>query len=86
MHVYAVTSDSLPDKNTGVGCRALLQGIFLIQGSNLRLLCSRQIIYVLSHQGSLEAHVVQGKEKSKSLDCGGCSLRDHSEDLGVFLH
>ena len=25
-------------KNTGVGCHALLQGIFLTQGSNLRLL------------------------------------------------
>ena len=28
----------LPDKNTGVGCHFLLQGIFLIQGSNLHLL------------------------------------------------
>ena len=27
-----------PDKNTGVGCPALLQGIFLTQGSNPRLL------------------------------------------------
>ena len=27
-----------PGKNTGVGCRALLQGIFLTQGSNLCLL------------------------------------------------
>ena len=26
-------------KNTGVGCHFLLQGIFLTQGSNLRLLC-----------------------------------------------
>ena len=26
------------DKNTGVGCHALLQGIFLTQGSNLYLL------------------------------------------------
>ena len=26
------------DKNTGVGCHALLQGIFLTQGSNQRLL------------------------------------------------
>ena len=30
--------DSL-DKNTGVGCCALLQGIFPTQGSNLSLLC-----------------------------------------------
>ena len=27
-----------PGKNTGVGCRALLQGIFLTQGLNLHLL------------------------------------------------
>ena len=27
-----------PGKNTGVGCRVLLQGIFLTQGSNLHLL------------------------------------------------
>ena len=26
-----------PDKNTGVGCHSLLQGIFLTQGSNLGL-------------------------------------------------
>ena len=28
-----------PGKNTGVGCHALLQGIFLTQGSNQCLLC-----------------------------------------------
>ena len=28
-----------PGKNTGIGCYALLQGIFLTQGSNLCLLC-----------------------------------------------
>ena len=28
-----------PGKNTGVGCRGLLQGIFPTQGSNLHLLC-----------------------------------------------
>ena len=28
-----------PGKNTGVGCHALLQGIFLTQGSNRNLLC-----------------------------------------------
>ena len=30
---------SLPGKNTGMGCHALLQGIFQTQGSNPRLLC-----------------------------------------------
>ena len=33
----SVHGDS-PGKNTGVGCRALLQGIFLTQGLNLHLL------------------------------------------------
>ena len=44
-----------PGKNTGVGCHALLQGIFLTQGSNLwllRLLHCRQILYPPSHLGS----------------------------------
>ena len=41
-----------PGKNTGVGCHALLHGIFLTQGSNLGLLHCRQILYHLSHQGS----------------------------------
>ena len=34
----SVHGDS-PGKNTGVGCHALLQRIFLTQGSNLHLLC-----------------------------------------------
>ena len=38
-----------PDKNTGVGCHSLLQGIILTQGSNLGLLHCRQILYHLSH-------------------------------------
>ena len=41
-----------PGKNTGVGCHALLQGIFPTQGLNLGLLNCRQILYCLSHQGS----------------------------------
>ena len=44
-----------PGKNTGVGCHALLQGIFLTQGSNSHLLCllyCRWILYPLSHWGS----------------------------------
>ena len=35
---YPVHGDS-PGENTGVGCHALLQGIFLTQGSNPSLLC-----------------------------------------------
>ena len=42
-----------PGKNTGVGCHALLQGIFPTQGSNPGLLHRRWILYYLSHQESL---------------------------------
>ena len=41
-----------PDRNTGVGCHSLLQGIFPTQGSDLGLMHCRQILYGLSHQGS----------------------------------
>ena len=42
-----------PRKNTGVGCHALFQGIFPTQGSNPGLPHCRQILYQLSHKGSL---------------------------------
>ena len=42
----------LPGKNTGVGCHALLQGIFPTQRSNPGLPHCRLILYHLSHQGS----------------------------------
>ena len=38
-----------PGKDTGVGCCALLQGIFPTQGSNPGLLLCRQILDLLSH-------------------------------------
>jgi len=47
----SVHGDS-PGKNTGVGCHALLQGIFPTQGSNPGLLHCRWILYYLSHQGN----------------------------------
>ena len=50
-----------PGKSTGVCYHSLLQGIFLTQGSNLGLLLCRQILYYLSHQGSLVKSVNQGK-------------------------
>ena len=43
-----------PDKNTGVGCHSLLQGIFPTQGSNLDLLHCKQTLYPLSHQEAPE--------------------------------
>ena len=47
----SVHGDS-PGKNPGVGCQALLQGIFPTQGLNPGLLYCRQILYCLSHQRS----------------------------------
>ena len=47
----SVHGDS-PGKNTEVGCHALLQGIFPTQGLNPGLPHCRQILYLLSHQGS----------------------------------
>ena len=44
-----------PDKDVGVGCHFLLQGIFLTQGSNPGFLHRRHILYHLSHQESLFA-------------------------------
>ena len=46
----SVHKDS-PDKNTRVGCLALLYGIFLTQGSYPGLPKCRQILYQLSYQG-----------------------------------
>ena len=47
----SVHGDS-PGKNTGMGCHAVLQGIFPTQGSNPGLLHCRLILYQLSHQES----------------------------------
>ena len=50
-----------PSKNTGVGCHALLQGIFLTQGSNPSLLCLLHL-----HAGSLPL-ALPGKHRTKTL-------------------
>ena len=51
-----------PGKNTGVGCHFLLQGIFLTQGSNPRLLHWQADPLPLSHLGSRQLQ--QGVLKS----------------------
>ena len=55
----SVHGDS-PGKNTGIGCHALLQGIFPTQGSNPGLPHCRQILYHLSHQENLRILVWVG--------------------------
>ena len=48
-----------PGKNTVEGNHFILQGIFPTQGSNLRLLHCRQILYHLSHQlNPLDVHAL----------------------------
>ena len=49
----APLSAGFPGKHTGVGCHFPFQGIFPTQGSNLCLQHYRQMLYHLSHQGSL---------------------------------
>ena len=50
-----------PGKNTGVGCHTLLQGIFPTQGWNPGLPHCRQVLYHLSHQGSLFQKALKSK-------------------------
>ena len=59
-----------PGKNTGMGCHALLQGIFWTQGLNPGLLHCRWILYHLSHQGS-------SKEKSSKYVLAGVCVCVH---------
>ena len=76
----SVHEDS-PGKNTGVGCHALLQGIFPIQGSNPGLPHCRWILYQLSHQGSPIEHnfyfVLQFSSVQFSCSVVSDSLRPH---------
>ena len=44
--------ENSPDKNTRMGCQALLQGIFPTQGLNPGLLHCRQFLYYLSYEES----------------------------------
>ena len=48
---FSVRGDS-PGKYTGMGCHALLQGIFPTQGLDPGLPHCRQSLYCLNHQGS----------------------------------
>ena len=57
-----------PGKNTGVGCHALLQGIFLTWGSNLCFLHWRADSLSLSHLGSPERTFGQPNTRPVSLN------------------
>ena len=55
-----------PSKNTGVGCHALLQGIFPTQRLNPGLPHFREILYHLSHQGSPRQELVVSVNRKES--------------------
>ena len=84
----SVHVDSL-GKNTGVGCHALLQGIFPTQGSNMGVLHGRQILYHLSHRGRplradgtnisellKQSVVVEGFQLITKLGLSGCLVNE----------
>ena len=62
----SVMSDFLnsPGQNTGVGSLSLLQGIFPTQGINPGLSYCGQILYQLSHKGSLEEEMAPTSAQS----------------------
>ena len=69
-----------PDKNTGLGCHFLLQGIFLTQELNPKFLpCLLNCRWVLYHWVTGEAHEVPGVVKiidrgSKLVKARGCEM------------
>ena len=76
---FSVHGDS-PGKNTGVGCHALLQGIFLTQRSDSGLLQCRRILYQVSYPGSPTYWILYWKWRTELLSeykrifkCIGCS-------------
>ena len=60
----SVHGDS-PDKNTRVGCHALLQGIFLIQESNWSLMHCRGIFFFYQLSYSIELFFLRQTNRSK---------------------
>ena len=59
-----------PGKNTRMCSHSLLQGIFLSQGLNPGLLLCRQILYHLSHQGSLFITSTKDCSWGWKVECG----------------
>ena len=77
----SVHGDS-PGKKSGVGCHALLQGIFLTQGLNPCLLCPlhrRQILHCWA-TGGIRQNVCCGPfhcANTEKLTCRRCLMRPH---------
>ena len=89
----SVHGDS-PSQNTGVGCHALLQGIFPTQGLNPGLPHYRWILYHLSHTGKPKntgvgsRSLLQGIFPTQELNQGKyiyCLANIHSPDSTLGL-
>ena len=77
-----------PGKNTGVGYHFLLPGIFPTQGSKPGLLHCRQILYHLSHQGSLHLKMLTFPRKWGSFPSNAYNLFSFlifKKELGVGM-
>ena len=75
-----------PGKNTGVGCRVFLQGIFPTQGSNPGLPHCRQILYQLGHQGS-SLFSIKPENQTKKAPAWGCikNCRVETQKLNLLF-
>ena len=79
----SVHGDS-PSMNTGVGCRALLQGIFPTQGLNPGLPHCRWILFCLSLQGRNSSYLSQEKMLYEEEESEGFYLKI-AGSLGSFF-
>ena len=69
-------------KKTGVGSHSFLQGIFPTQGLNLGFLHCRQILYLLSHQGSPYKYYIVVALVVKNPPTSVGDIRDVGPSLG----
>ena len=67
------------------GYHSLLQGIFLIWGSNSGLLHCRQILYHLSHQGRLGSFRVQFETREHDTSSFFLLFWDYFDHWEIFL-
>ena len=65
--IYLLCPWDFSAKNTGVGCHCLLQGIFLMQGLNPRLLCLLHCWWILYHWATGEAQTIKKKNEIMSF-------------------
>ena len=77
---YSPPGSSIHDKNTGVGCHALLQGIFLTQGRTWVSCVAGRFLTVWA------TREVQWKLRHIYIRAGNCSPQDKSGPLPIFVN